>query len=75
MVEVEIETGLRENTVGAVEQFAEIASIEPIMAVLLLCGVILTGLAVTVFGLATLGAIGGSLNRGLTGSEEPNRPA
>jgi hypothetical protein len=72
---VEIVTGFEENTVGAVEQFAEIASTDPLVAALLLSGAILTGFSVAVFGVATLGAIGGALKRGLTGSEEPNQPA
>ena len=72
---VEIETGIRENTVGAIEQFAEIASVDPLVGAMLLTGAILTGFAMAVFGVATLGAIAGSIKRGLTGSEEPNQPA
>jgi hypothetical protein len=72
---VEIETGLVENTVGAAEQFAEIASIDPIVTALLLSGAILVGLSAGVFGVLTLGAIVGSIKRGLSGSEEPNQPA
>ena len=72
---VEIETGIRENTVGAIEQFAEIASVDPLVGAMLLTGAILTGFAMVVFGVLTLGAIGGSLKRGLSGSEEPNQPA
>lgn len=72
---VEIQTGLRENTVGAVEQFAEIASIDPLVASMILSGAIIITVAVVVFGVLTLGAIGASLKRGLSGSEEPNQPA
>lgn len=72
---VEIETGLRENTVGAIEQFAEIASVDPLVGAMLLSGAILTGFAIGVFGLATLGAVGGAIKQGLSGSEEPNQPA
>ena len=72
---VEIETGVRENTIGAIEQFASIASVDPLVAAMLLSGAIITGFAVVVFGVATLGAIGASIKRGLIGSEEPNQPA
>jgi multisubunit Na+/H+ antiporter MnhC subunit len=72
---VEIESGIRENTVGAIEQFAEIASVDPLVAAMLLSGAIITGFSVTVFGVATLGAAVASIKRGLTGAEEPNQPA
>ena len=72
---VEIESGIRENTVGAVEQFAEIASVDPLVAAMLLSGAIITGFSVTVFGVATVGAVGAAIKRGLTGAEEPNQPA
>jgi len=72
---VEIQSGLRDNTIGAVEQFAEIASVDPLVAAMLLSGALITGLAVTIFGVATLGAVASSLKRGLSDSEEPNQPA
>ena len=72
---VEIESDIRENTVGVIEQFAEVASVDPLVASMLLSGAILVGFSVSVFGVATLGAIGASLKRGLSGSEEPNQPA
>jgi hypothetical protein len=71
---VEIQSGLRENTVGAAEQFAEIASVDPLVAAMMLSGALITGLAVTIFGVATLGAVVSSIKRGLSGSEEPNQP-
>ncbi len=71
---VEIESGFRENTVGAIEQFAQIASVDPLVASMLLSGAIITGFAVTVFGILTLGAVGSSIKQGLSGSEEPNQP-
>ena len=71
---VEIQSGLQENTVGAVEQFAEIASGDPLVAAMMLSGAVITGLAVTIFGVATLGAVVSSIKRGLSGSEEPNQP-
>jgi hypothetical protein len=75
MVDVEIRTGIRENTVGAVEQFVEIAGVDPLVAAMLLSGAVLVGFSVGVFGIATLGAIGAAIKRGLTGGGEPNRPA
>lgn len=71
---VEIETGLVENTVGAVEQFAAIASIDPIVAAMMLSGAIIVGFSTAVFGVLTLGAIVDVIKRGLSGSEEPNQP-
>jgi len=72
---VEIQSGLRENTVGAVEQFAAIASVDPLVAAMLLSGALITGLAVSIFGVATLGAVVSSIKSGLSESEEPNQPA
>ena len=72
---VEIETGIRENTVGMLEQFAAIASVDPLVAAMMLSGALITGIAVTVFGVATLGGIATAITQGLSGSEEPNRPA
>jgi len=72
---VEIETGLRENTVGALEQFAEIAAVDPLVAAMMLSGAIITGFAVAVFGVATLGAVVAAIKQGLSDSEAPNQPA
>lgn len=71
---VEIESGFRENTVGAVEQFAEIASVDPIAGAMLLSGAIILAVSMGVFGILTLGGIGAAIKRGLSGSEEPNQP-
>lgn len=70
---VEIETGIRENTVGALEQFVEIANVDPLVAVLVLVGMIVIGVSIVGFGVLTLGAIGATIKRGLSGSEEPIR--
>lgn len=72
---VEIETGLRENTVGALEQFAAIASVDPLVAAMMLSGALITGVAVTIFGVATVGAVGAAIKQGLSDREAPNRPA
>ena len=71
---VEIEAGLTENTVGAIEQFAEVASVDPLVGAMLLSGAIITGFAMGVFGVLTLGAIGASIKRAVSGSEAPNQP-
>lgn len=71
---VEIEAGLRENTVGAIEQFAEIASVDPLVGAMLLSGAIITGFTVGVFGVLTLGAIGSAIKQTVSGSEAPNQP-
>ena len=55
---VDIQTGLRENTVGTVEQFAEIASVDPLVGAMLLSGAIITGFSIGVFGIATLFGVG-----------------
>ena len=72
---VEITTDVRDNTIGAVEQFAEIASVDPLVGAMLLSGAIITGFAVGVFGIATLGAVLSLIKDGLSSSPEPNRPA
>lgn len=72
---VEIEAGLRENTVGVIEQFAAIAGVDLLVGAMLLSGAIITGFAVGVFGVLTLGAIAASLKRVIAGSETPNQPA
>ncbi len=71
---VEIETGFEENTIGAIEQFAEIAMVDPLVGAMLLTGAILTGFAMAVFGILTLGAVGAAIKQGLAGAEEPNQP-
>ncbi len=71
---VDIESGFRENTIGAIEQFAEIAMVDPLVGAMLFTGAILTGFAMAVFGVLTLGAVGSAIKQGLAGSEEPNQP-
>lgn len=69
MAEIEIQTGLRENTIGAIEQFAAIASTDPIVAIILLVGSIITAVSIGIFGILTLGAVLGFIKRGLSSSE------
>lgn len=66
MAEIEIQTGLRENTVGLVERFAEVASVDPLAAAMLLVGTIIVAVSIGAFGILTLGAILASIRRGLS---------
>lgn len=63
MAEIEIETGLRENTVGMLEQFAAIAATDPLVALVLLAGTVLIAFSMGVFGVLTVGAILSTLSR------------
>ena len=55
MAEVEIVTGVRENTVGLVERFLEIAGADPIAALMLLVGATLVAVTMAVFGVLSVG--------------------
>jgi hypothetical protein len=57
MAEVEIVTGVRENTVGLVERFLEIATTDPIVAAMLLSGTVLVAVSVGVFGVLGVGGV------------------
>jgi len=57
MAEVEIVTGVRENTVGLVERFLEIATTDPIAAAMLLSGTVLVAVSVGVFGVLGVGGV------------------
>lgn len=60
MAEVEIQTGLYENTAGFVEAFAEVAAVDPVSALLLAVGAVLVAFSGGVFGVLTLGAVVGA---------------
>lgn len=75
MAEVEIQMGLQENTVGMVERFVDIAAADPISAVLILMGALLVTVSAGLFGLLTVGALGGSLKRRLPSGGGPPRQA
>jgi len=75
MAEVEIQTGLQENTVGMVRQFAEIAASDPLSAVLLAVGALLVAVSAGLFGVLTLGAVTGSIRRRLPSGGGPPRRA
>lgn len=63
---VEIQTGLRENTAGLVEEFAGIVGVDPVSAALLLVGALLVFFSAGFFGALTLGAVGASIRRMLS---------
>jgi hypothetical protein len=69
MAETEIKTGLEENTIGAIERFADIAATDPISALLILVGALLVGFSAGLFGVVTAGAVLSTIKRGLSSSE------
>lgn len=73
MVEVEIQDGLRENTVGIIEQFIEIASADPLSAILIAIGAVLIAISAGGFGVLTIGAVLSSIGRLLPSTEPPQR--
>ena len=75
MAEVEIQRGIQENTVGAVEQFADIAAADPISAVLIAIGALLVAFSAGFFGVLTLGAAGASIKRLLPSAGGPPQRA
>ena len=75
MAEVDIRTGLYENTVGLVERFLEVATTDPIAAAMLLSGVLLVTISAGVFGVLTLGGLLSPLSKLLPSGREPPRRA
>ena len=74
MAEVDIRTGLYENTVGLVERFLEVATTDPIAAAMLLSGVLFVTISAGVFGVLTLGGLLSPLSGLLpSGRESPRR--
>jgi len=73
MAEVEIVTGVRENTVGLVERFAEIATTDPIAAAMLLSGTVFVALSVAVFGVLSLGGVLSWLSDAIPGPGTPSQ--
>jgi hypothetical protein len=57
MAEVEIVTGVRANTIGLVERFLEIATTDPIAALMLLTGTVLVAVSMAVFGVLSVGGV------------------
>lgn len=74
MAEIEIQTGVRENTVGFVELFAEIAGVDPVSAALLLVGAVLVVFSAGLVGVLSLGAVVGSLTRLFPTAPAPRPP-
>jgi hypothetical protein len=75
MAEVEIQTGLQENTAGMVELFAEVATSDPLSALLVLVGALLVLFSAGFFGVLTLGAVGASIKRLIPTGGGPPRQA
>ena len=75
MAEVDIRTGLYENTVGLVERFLEVATTDPIAAAMLLSGVLLVTISAGVFGVLTLGGLLSPLSGLLPSGRESSRRA
>ena len=75
MAEIDIQTGLYENTVGLVERFLEVATTDPIAAAMLLSGVVFVSLSAGVFGVLTLGSLLAPLKRLLPSGRAPPQQA
>lgn len=75
MAEVEIVTGVRENTVGLVERFLEIATTDPIAAFLLLTGAALVAVSTAVFGVLTVGGVLSWVSSAVPGPGTPSQEA
>lgn len=73
MAAVELQRGLRENTVGMLEQFADVAATDPVAALLVVLGGLLVAFSSGVFGVLTLGAVGASIKRLLPSAGGPPR--
>lgn len=63
MAEIEIQTGLRENTAGFVELFADVAAVDPVSAAVLAVGAVLVVFSAGVMGVLALGAGLSSVSR------------
>lgn len=74
MAEIEIQTGLRENTVGFVELFVDIARVDPVSAALLLVGAVLVVFTAGLVGLLAFGGVVGSLTRLFPTAPAPRQP-
>lgn len=60
---VEITTDLYDNTVGMVELFADVATTDPLVAVVLLLGALLVFFSAGVFGVLSVGAVLAAIRR------------
>lgn len=74
MAEIEIQTGLQENTAGFVELFAEVAATDPVSAALLLVGAVLVVFSAGLVGLLALGGVVGSVTRLFPTAPAPRQP-
>jgi hypothetical protein len=72
---VDIQTGVSDNTVGLIEQFAEVATTDPLVAAMMATGVIFVTLGAGVFGVLTLGSVLASIKRLLPSGQAPPQQA
>jgi hypothetical protein len=72
---VDIQTGVSDNTVGLIEQFADVAATDPLVAAMMATGVIFVTLGAGVFGVLTLGSVLASLKRLLPSGQAPPQQA
>lgn len=63
MAEIEIQTGLQENTAGFVELFAEVAATDPVSAAIMAVGAVLVVFSAGVMGVLALGGVLSSVRR------------
>ena len=75
MAEIDIQTGLYENTVGLVERFLEVATTDPIAAAMLLSGVVFVSLSAGVFGVLALGGLLAPLKQLIPSGRAPPQQA
>lgn len=75
MAAVEIVTDVRENTIGLLERFAEVATTDPIAALLVLTGAVLVTVSVGAFGVLSVGGILSWLTDALPSPGGPSPPA
>jgi hypothetical protein len=66
--------GLIESVVQLVGEFGKVATVDPISAVLLLLGAVLTGVSVVVFGYLTVGAVLAGLGDLIPSPSSPGGP-
>ena len=72
---VEIQGGIEENTIGLLQQFADVAMVDPLVGAMLITGAILTGFASVVFGVLAVGAVLSLLKSALPSGRAPPQQA
>lgn len=69
----EIQTGLQENTIGVIQQFADVATADPLGGAMLLVGAVIITVSIVGFGVLTIGSVLTALGRWLSSDPEPVR--